>query len=82
MTRVLYCLFHTNNFFLNFETIISLFILFRRIRAQGSAALDLCGVACGQADAFVEYGIHVWDIAAGILIATEAGATVMDPNNG
>ncbi|XP_052830930.1 inositol monophosphatase 2 [Octopus bimaculoides] len=52
------------------------------IRAQGSAALDLCGVACGQADAFVEYGIHVWDIAAGILIATEAGATVMDPNNG
>lgn len=52
------------------------------IRAQGSAALDMCGIACGEADAYVEYGIHVWDIAAGILIACEAGGIIMDPDTG
>lgn len=52
------------------------------IRAQGSAALDLCGVACGEADAYAEYGIHVWDIAAGILIVNEAGGVIMDPDTG
>jgi myo-inositol-1(or 4)-monophosphatase len=46
----------------------------RDIRRMGSAALDLCSVACGRVDAFVEEGLNVWDMAAGGLVATEAGA--------
>ena len=47
----------------------------RDIRRQGSCALDLCAVAAGQCDAYVEEGAHLWDYAAGGLVATEAGAT-------
>jgi myo-inositol-1(or 4)-monophosphatase len=46
----------------------------RDIRRQGAAALDLCSVACGRLDAFYERGLAPWDLAAGGLIATEAGA--------
>ena len=46
----------------------------RDIRRLGSAALDLCSVGCGRVDAFVEEGLNVWDMAAGGLVATEAGA--------
>jgi myo-inositol-1(or 4)-monophosphatase len=48
----------------------------RDIRRAGSAALDLCSVAAGQVDAYYESGVHAWDIAAGGLIAREAGAVV------
>jgi myo-inositol-1(or 4)-monophosphatase len=48
----------------------------RDIRRAGSAALDLCGVAAGRVDAYYEAGMHVWDWAAGALIAREAGARV------
>ncbi len=48
----------------------------RDIRRFGSAALDLCFVACGRLDAYVERGLKPWDLAAGQLIATEAGALV------
>jgi myo-inositol-1(or 4)-monophosphatase len=47
----------------------------RDIRRQGSCALDLCAVASGQSDGYVEEGSHIWDHAAGGLIAAEAGAT-------
>jgi myo-inositol-1(or 4)-monophosphatase len=46
----------------------------RDIRRMGSAALDLCAVAAGRVDAFVEEGLNPWDMAAGGLVATEAGA--------
>ncbi len=46
----------------------------RDIRRIGSAALDLCNVATGRYDAYVEEGLHQWDAAAGGLVATEAGA--------
>ena len=46
----------------------------RDIRRQGSAALDLCAVAAGRLDGFVEEGLNPWDMAAGGLVATEAGA--------
>ena len=49
----------------------------RDIRRAGSAALDLCWVACGHLDAFFESGLQPWDLAAGGLIAREAGATVI-----
>jgi myo-inositol-1(or 4)-monophosphatase len=46
----------------------------RDIRRLGSAALDLCAIGAGRADAFVEEGLNPWDGAAGGLVATEAGA--------
>jgi myo-inositol-1(or 4)-monophosphatase len=46
------------------------------LRRTGSAALDLCWVACGRADAFWEFGLKPWDIAAGSLIVTEAGGKI------
>lgn len=49
----------------------------RDIRRGGSAALDLCSVADGTADAYYEHVIQPWDVAAGALIAAEAGATVV-----
>jgi myo-inositol-1(or 4)-monophosphatase len=46
----------------------------RDIRRGGSAASDLCSVAAGRVDAYYEQGVHEWDVAAGGLIAREAGA--------
>jgi len=48
----------------------------RDIRRAGSAALDLCAVARGTVDAYYESGLNPWDLAAGWIIATEAGALV------
>lgn len=50
--------------------------LVRDIRRMGAAAIDLCWVAAGRLDAFYEKGLAPWDLAAGALIAAEAGATV------
>jgi myo-inositol-1(or 4)-monophosphatase len=47
-------------------------------RRYGSAAIDLCLVADGQVDAFWEQELNLYDVAAGALIAKEAGATVTD----
>ena len=47
-------------------------------RRFGSAAMDLCLVADGQVDAFWEQELNLYDVAAGALIAKEAGATVTD----
>jgi len=48
------------------------------VRRDGSAALDLCAVACGRFDAFWEFGLNSWDTAAGVLLVREAGGTVTD----
>jgi myo-inositol-1(or 4)-monophosphatase len=48
------------------------------VRRAGSAALDLCYVACGRYDGFWEFNLNPWDTAAGVLIAQEAGGTVTD----
>ncbi len=48
------------------------------IRRFGSAALDLCWVACGRFDAYFEYKLSVWDFAAGWLIVNEAGGCCTD----
>ncbi len=52
------------------------------IRCHGSAALDLCYVANGQQGGYFEYEINPWDIAAGLLIAREAGAIVTTTDGG
>src|SRR6266542_2424698 len=48
------------------------------IRRNGSAALDLCYVACGRLDGFWELKLKPWDIAAGALIVAEAGGRLSD----
>ena len=48
------------------------------IRRNGSAALDLCYLACGRIDGFWELKLKQWDIAAGALIVTEAGGRLSD----
>ncbi|MGD0742762.1 MAG: inositol monophosphatase family protein [Acidimicrobiales bacterium] len=50
----------------------------RDIRRAGAASLDLCYVAAGRLNAFYEAGLHPWDRAAGLLVATEAGADYRD----
>ena len=46
------------------------------VRRLGSAAIDLCWVACGRFDGFWEYNLQAWDVAAGYLIVQEAGGVV------
>jgi myo-inositol-1(or 4)-monophosphatase len=46
------------------------------VRRAGSAALDLCNVACGRFDGFWEFNLNPWDTAAGTLIVEEAGGKV------
>ena len=52
------------------------------IRRMGSAALDLAYVACGRFDAFWEFGLMPWDMAAGSLLISEAGGLVSDLSGG
>lgn len=54
----------------------------RDIRRPGSAAMDMCAVACGRLDAYYELGIHIWDIAAASLIVREAGGVCCGPYGG
>ena len=52
------------------------------VRRAGAAALDLAYVACGRLDAFWEFGLNPWDMAAGILLIQEAGGTCSDMKGG
>ena len=54
----------------------------RDIRRAGAAAVDLCMVGSGMADAYFEFGLNEWDLAAGGLVATEGGALVSGRNGG
>ncbi len=54
----------------------------RDIRRNGVASLDLCWVACGRLDGYFEAGGQPWDVAAGLLIASEAGAVVSGLDGG
>lgn len=54
----------------------------RGIRRLGSAALDLAYVAVGRFEAFYEYGLNPWDVAAGMLLVEEAGGKVSDFRGG
>jgi len=52
------------------------------VRRAGSAALDLCYVACGRLDGFWEFNLNPWDTAAGVLLVAEAGGKVSDFKGG
>lgn len=65
---------------------ISLFIELMKschgLRRMGSAAVDLAYTACGRFDAFYEYNLNPWDVAAGVLIVRQAGGQVVNFNGG
>jgi len=63
------------------QVIAALLPQVRDIRRIGSGALDLCQVACGRVDAYLERGLQPWDLAAGGLVAREAGALVTGLGN-
>ncbi|HEY3251327.1 MAG TPA: inositol monophosphatase family protein [Ignavibacteria bacterium] len=66
----------------NMDHCIDHFVNFVRmglpIRRLGSAAMDICYLACGRFDGFWEVNLNAWDVAAGVLILTEAGGKVTD----
>ncbi len=64
--------------FENIATFRELYTYGLTIRRSGCAALDIAYVAAGRLDGFWGNGLGIWDVAAGILIATEAGALVSD----
>ena len=53
----------------------------RKLRAMGSAALDLAYVAAGRLDAYIEQGVNLWDIAAGWVLVEEAGGVMETGRN-
>jgi myo-inositol-1(or 4)-monophosphatase len=61
------------------EVVTHLLPVVRDMRRMGSCALDLCMVAAGHLDAYYEDDVHLWDWAAGALIAAEAGASLRLP---
>lgn len=66
------------------ERLPELILHFSDFRRSGSAAYDLTSVACGKCEGFFELGLHIYDIAAGVVIAREAGAKItgwMDGDN-
>ena len=58
------------------EVLAALISQVRDVRRMGGAAVDLCSTACGRVDAYYETGLQPWDMAAGTVIAREAGARV------
>ncbi|MBI5396247.1 MAG: inositol monophosphatase [Verrucomicrobia bacterium] len=49
----------------------------RKMRLLGAAALDMAYVACGRFDAYIEFGVKLWDIAAGLLLVENAGGRTL-----
>ncbi|MBN1465307.1 inositol monophosphatase [candidate division KSB1 bacterium] len=64
------------------ESFKRLFLQVSGIRRAGSAAIDLCYVACGRFDGFWELGLHAWDIAAACIILAQAGGQMTDFDGG
>lgn len=54
----------------------------RALRAYGSAGINLAYLAMGSVDAYFEFGFHIWDYAAPLLIVTEAGGVAVDTTGG
>lgn len=62
----------------SFACAYGLFMRSMDVRRSGSAAIDLCNVACGRAELYFEMLLSPWDYAAGALILTEAGGCITD----
>jgi len=64
----------------SFACAYELFMQSLDVRRSGSAAIDLCNIACGRAELYFELLLSPWDYAAGSLILTEAGGKIMRPD--
>ena len=69
--------YHPENTDETFALVRKVFDFSRDIRRSGSAAYDICTVACGRREIFFEKSLQPWDIAAGTLIVKEAGGTAL-----
>lgn len=72
--------YHPENTDETFALLRKVFDISRDIRRSGSAAYDICMVACGRCEVFFEMSLQPWDIAAGALILKEAGGIATDYN--
>ena len=70
--------YHPENTDETFALLRKVFDFSRDIRRSGSAAYDICTVACGRCEVFFEKELQPWDIAAGTLILKEAGGTALN----
>ncbi len=71
---------HDEKYDISFDLFKEFYDKTRGLRRLGSAALDLCFVGMGRFDGFYEFNLQPWDICAGALIASEAGALISDWN--
>lgn len=62
------------------DAFVSLVKDFKKVRLLGSAALSLAYVACGRIDAYMEEGIRLWDVAAGLALVQSAGGFIQTEN--
>lgn len=67
---------------INVHFYYQLAMLTHGVRRAGAAAIDLAYVACGRLDAFWEFGLNPWDMAAGLLLIREAGGACSDMHGG
>ncbi len=70
--------YHPENTDETFALLRKVFDLSRDIRRSGSAAYDICMVACGRCEVFFEKSLQPWDVAAGTLILKEAGGVALN----
>ncbi len=70
--------YHPENTDATFALLRKVFDFCRDIRRSGSAAYDVCQIACGRCEVFFEKELQPWDIAAGTLILKEAGGIAMN----
>lgn len=70
--------YHPENTDETFALLRKVFDFSRDIRRSGSAAYDICMIACGRCEVFFEKGLQPWDIAAGTLILKEAGGVALN----
>ncbi len=70
--------YHPENTDATFVLLRKVFDFCRDIRRSGSAAYDICTIACGRCEVFFEKELQPWDIAAGTLILKEAGGVAMN----
>ncbi|XP_029314171.1 inositol monophosphatase 1-like [Cottoperca gobio] len=71
---------HFKTMLANIKSIVTIPV--HGMRSPGSAAVNMCLVACGSADAYYHMGIHCWDMAGGAAVVTEAGGVIMDISGG
>ncbi len=74
--------YHPENTDETFSLLRKVFDFSRDIRRSGSAAYDICMIACGRCEVFFEKSLQPWDIAAGTLILKEAGGIALNYKGG